>query len=681
MKLTFSFQTLIMSVLAFSLTIATAVWAVTVYQSIYSIILRGFDQKLLALAGGAAVFTDGDAHADYHREHRITAICGREGTLWGYDDNRRILVSIDTGTSGALPLAEAAALPAAPLRELACDPARGAALGLDAEGVLHPLLGDTAGIAAAAGELDEVLVVQGAWWGRRGRSLFALPAAPVADAAVARGEAADTATTSALASAGTDPAPAVPGDGDSGSEALAGVDLAEGVDRIAFDALNDRFVGVAIEAGELRLFARDGSLQARHEINLDGKQIHGLVAHGDSAWLASDTLLTADLAAGTLGEEPPSPGYYSEEHPFILRYAPAYRQVREAAGLTFLYTDMSLGGDQIRYILDGSVGDDHTPPGYVDTVPEDSLEDMQLAQTQGKAFVSDIRQWDVWGLIKVAAEPIYGSDGRVVALAGADVDIGVILSKTRIALFAVLGVGVGLLLLAGSVSFRVSQGLTRPLREIKASALRIAAGYFDTQIASRGRDEIARLAASLNTLSTRLQSQARQSQAYERTLVSGRMQLALQHALGDELAVAAHAVPGLQREATAHADEAIAGCAEAGAALVWKLGASSEALSRIIQQARSVQMARTLLARGAPEAAQDALFAATPALDFVLLRQGTSLRVRVRRATVLRLHLDGGSQPFALVDGQTVELPVAGALRLAEGWSLQPLMQTEGSTP
>lgn len=673
MKLTFSFQTLIMSVLAFSLTIATAVWAVTVYQSIYSIILRGFDQKLLALAGGAAVFTDGDAHADYHREHRITAICGREGTLWGYDDNRRILVSIDTETSGALPLAQAATLPAAPLRELACDPARGAALGLDAEGVLHPLLGDTAGIAAAAGELDEVLVVQAAWWGRRGRTLFALPATAMADGEPAVGEA------GAATSATADAAPAASSDGD--REPVAGVDLAEGVDRIAFDALNDRFVGVAIEAGELRLFARDGSLQARHEINLDGKQIHGLVAHGDSAWLASDTLLTADLAAGTLGEEPPSPGYYSEEHPFIQRYAPAYRQVREAAGLTFLYTDMSLGGDQIRYILDGSVGDDHTPPGYVDTVPEDSLEDMQLAQTQGKAFVSDIRQWDVWGLIKVAAEPIYGSDGRVVALAGADVDIGVILSKTRIALFAVLGVGVGLLLLAGSVSFRVSQGLTRPLREIKASALRIAAGYFDTQIASRGRDEIARLAASLNTLSTRLQSQARQSQAYERTLVSGRMQLALQHALGDELAVAAHAVPGLQREASAVADDAVAGCAEAGVALVWKLGVSSEPLSRIIQQARSVQMARALLARGGPELAQDALFAATPALDYVLLLRGATLRVRVRRATVLRLQADGASHPFALVDGQSVELPVAGALRLAEGWTLQPAMQTEGSTP
>jgi hypothetical protein len=159
------------------------------------------------------------------------------------------------------------------------------------------------------------------------------------------------------------------------------------------------------------------------------------------------------------------------------------------------------------------------------------------------------------------------------------------------------------------------------------------------------------------------------------------MQLALQHALGDELAVAAHAVPGLQRDAGAAVDEAIAGCAEASAALVWKLGASSEALSRIIQQARCVQMARALLARGGPELAQDALFAATPTLDYVLLLRGATLRVRVRRATVLRLHADGGSQPFALVDGQSVELPVAGVLRLGEGWQLQPVMQTEGSTP
>jgi len=668
MKLTFSFQTLIMSVLAFSLTIATAVWAVTVYQSIYSIILRGFDQKLLALAGGAAVFTDGDAHADYHREHRITALCGGEGTLWGFDDNRRILVSIDTETSGALPLPQPVVLPTAPLREMACDPERGAVLGLDTEGALHALLGEASVVATPAGGVDELLAVQGEWWGRRGQTLFALTAA------------ADT-TPPPSAAIDAETAPAAPSGSEGSGGSGAAVTLAEGVDRIAFDALNDRFVGVAIEAGELRLFGRDGALSARYEINLDGRQIHGLVAHGDSAWLASDTLLTADLAAGTLGEEPPPPGYYSEQHPFILRYAPAYRQVRETAGLTFLYTDVSLGGDQIRYILDGSVGDDHTPPGYVDTVPEDSLEDMQLAQTEGKAFVSDIRQWDVWGLIKVAAEPIYSSDGQVVALAGADVDIGVILSKTRIALFAVLGVGVGLLLLAGSVSFRVSQSLTRPLREIKASALRIAAGYFDTQIASRGRDEIARLASSLNTLSTRLQSQTRQAKAYERTLVSGRMQLALEHALSDELALATEAIPGLQTRPGDDGDAGIAGYSESQTALLWKLGSSSDGLARSIQQARTIQMARVMLASSSAEVSQDQLFAALPTLDYVLLRRGQQLRVRVRRETVMRRHgEDGSSLPVALIDGDTLMLPAGSVLHLAEGWLWQSSTATEGST-
>jgi len=135
MKLTFNFQTLILLTLTVVLTVATAVWGAVVYQSIYDIILGGFDRKLIALSNGAAEFTDGDGHAAYQRPREIQALTvGPEGRLLGFDRSRGEVVEIDPADGGALPAA-AFALP--PLRSLAFDPQSGrlAALAEDGEAV------------------------------------------------------------------------------------------------------------------------------------------------------------------------------------------------------------------------------------------------------------------------------------------------------------------------------------------------------------------------------------------------------------------------------------------------------------------------------------------------------------------------------------------------------------------
>lgn len=646
MKLTFSFQTLILSVLATVLALATAFWALAVYDSIYRIILRGFDQTLEALAGGAAVFTDGDAHADYQRPHRITAICGGQAGIWGFDEERGRLVRIDADTGGALPLELAPQLPGQPIAELACDIEAGRLLALDAEGGLHWLLGEPLALRADLPPLSEILHAEGVWWGRAGQQLIALLAADPAQG-VAEQAPSDLVVDTPSLQLGVVP------------------------DRLAFDAAGKRFVGIGIEAGEVLVLDRTGSLLERFPIDLDGQHVQGLVIQGQTALLASRALLSVDLEDKSLGAEPPPPGYYSEAHPFIVRYAPAYRQVREASGLTFLYTEQILDGDQLRYILDGSEGDDHTPPGYEDTIPEDTLDELQAAQAQGRGFVSDIRQWEAWGLIKLAAEPIFASDGRVVALAGADVDIGVIRGKTRFALFAVLGVGVGLLLLAAWVSLRVSRGLTRPLSEIKDGALRIAAGYFDRPPKALGRDEIAGLAHSLSRLGERLQGQARQSRVYQQTLISGRMQLALEHALRDECALAAAGLPF--RPTLENAAGAAAAGDAAGGALYWQRDGLSEGLEPARDLARLLQLAQALLRRHPLNAAQDALFEADPELNCVLAWQATSRTLRVRCRTPMRVERvdrDGRAAPLNLADGIQLQLRDCASLRLPGGWRL-----------
>lgn len=674
MKLTFSFQTLILSVLAAVLTLATAFWAVAVYGSIYRIILRGFDQKLQALAGGAAVLTDGDAHADYQRPHRLSALCGGV-TIWGWDAERAKFVLIDGEGGGALPLAPQPPAPPRPLAELACDPARGELLMLDVDGGLHWLAGAPQALRDGLPALQEILFFDEGWWGRSGKVLHPLTAAPGRADEAAEADEADEAEASDAGIAAAEQAlgdPALP----------APIELAAAVDRLAWDPAQRRLLGLAIEAGEVIEFAADGSLRRRFGVDLDGQRIQGLVVQDERALLAAAGLLVVDLAAEALAESSPPPGYFSEAHPFIQRYAPAYRQVRELSGLTYLYTEQILAGDQLRYILDGSEGDDHTPPGSEDTIPEDTLEELQTAQGQGRGFVSDIRQWEAWGLIKLAAEPIFASDGRVVALAGADVDISVIRGKTRIALFAVLGVGVGLLLLAAWVSLRVSSSLTQPLREIKDGALRIAAGYFDRPPQARGRDEIAGLARSLAALGARLQSQERQSRVYQQTLISGRMRLALEHALRDECLLAAS---GLPFQPPADSDAPLLGAAAGdavGGCLYWQRGGELGELEQAREQARCVQLARALLRRLPLIEAQDALLAADPQLVCVLAWQpdSRSLRVRSREPLGLeRIEADGRGVAVRLEDGSELPPQASRALRLPGGWQLRLRTQREES--
>lgn len=610
MKLTFNFQTLVMAVLAGALAVVTTVWATTVYDSVYRLILNGFDRQLLALAGAAATLTDAEGHAEYQRPYRISILASGPEGLIGYASGRQRLVAIDPADGGAL-LLPGPTLP--PLRSLAVDPAesRYAALSVDGTRLYLGRLADPGAPEeiAISPPAEDVIFLRNEALVRRGLLLQALK-----------------------------------GDGEGPGETIR---LAQEVERLASGTDKWPLLGLNAEGDVVIGFGVDGQEAGRLPLDAGSHVISGLTGHAGTVYLAAESLLRLEPGSA-LPVDDFEPGWYSEQDPYFARHAPAYRQVREAAGLTFLYTQQFLGGDQIRYILDGSVGDDHSPPGYLDTVPEDSLADVESAQRAGQAFVSAIREWDVWGLIKVSAEPIITADGRIVAMAGADVDIGVIREKTRRALIAVLLVGVGLLLVAGWVSLRVSQSMTRPVREIKDSALRIAAGDLGTRIGSRDRDELGELAESLDALANRLVAQARQAESYREALERSRLDTALGHALVD---LAANAGDSGRRLASSDEDPTTSrhGAAVAGTrCLVWRLAddvgsvGESQAYARVI--------ARRLLATttDAIEAA-GSLASVLPSVEAVL-----AIDLATRRMTRL------GSEPCRVesmdTDGQRSEL-------------------------
>lgn len=633
MKLTFNFQTLILLTLTVVLTVATAVWGALVYRSIYDIILGGFDRKLIALSNGAAEFTDGDGHAAYQRPREIGALTlGPDRLLYGYDHSRSEVVEIDPGDGGALKVTSIA-LP--PLRSLAFDPHSGRLAALSADGLsLSPAVDHAAGLAPVDGleaAIEQLLFIDGRLYLRRGTGL--LPAEGAGE----------------------------------------GFELKEAVSVLAPAAGPAQLVGIASSDGALLLFAGDGSVQQRVPLDPAGRDISGLAWVDGTLYASGRSLLRIDPASGEVSEDF-YPGWYSERDPFFERHVHAYRRTREIAGLTFLYTLVYLGGDQIRYILDGSLGDAHSPPGYPDDVPDEAtINDYAQAQSRGLGFVSAIREWEEWGLIKAASDPIYAGNGRIVALSGADVDIGVIRDKTRYALFAVIFVGAGLLLLAGSVSYRVSQSLMRPLRDIKDSALRIAAGYHGSRVDYASDDEIGQLAQSLNALSSRLAAQARQSEAYRAALASGREQIALEHALNEELAAGVRALPP-RMQCDSMAPE-YGACAHGELGLMWTLVPTTiDALHISVQQARIQALARALLQRLVPQAAQDALFQTMPALAAVGCWDSSNSQLTIRcreELTLLLIEADGSARSLRCADGARVTLAADQHLAWADGLTLQ----------
>lgn len=79
------------------------------------------------------------------------------------------------------------------------------------------------------------------------------------------------------------------------------------------------------------------------------------------------------------------------------------------------------------------------------------------------------------------------------------------------------------------IAYRLARAVTRPLRDVGDAAQRVAAGDLHTRIPVRGRDEVAQLAGSFNTMTVELQS-------YVDALRSGRDQLRHNLALlGDTL--------------------------------------------------------------------------------------------------------------------------------------------------
>jgi hypothetical protein len=198
--------------------------------------------------------------------------------------------------------------------------------------------------------------------------------------------------------------------------------------------------------------------------------------------------------------------------------------------------------------------------------------------------------------------------------------------------------------------------MTRPLRDIKDSALRIAAGYHGTRVAHESSDEIGQLAHSLNALSTRLAARARQSRTYQQALNSGREQVALQHAVAELLEFGVGHLPPGTTPARMRDDCACYG--DGKIALLWRLArVERDEPATHLQHIRLQRLAATLLARQNGSSALTSLYLTMPNVAAMACWEPATGRVQFRcREPLTLIH--------CAADGSSRQLPVHDAMEL-----------------
>lgn len=206
-----------------------------------------------------------------------------------------------------------------------------------------------------------------------------------------------------------------------------------------------------------------------------------------------------------------APAENVEEMAQYRRNVEPMRRIRRELGLTYLYTQALGGLKDVIYVLDSTEGDEHSLIGSEDELTAETRTGLRRTTRDGTIYVSPIEFQEQWGLLKTAAAPVRSREGKIVATAGADVNISVIEVATQNALFASALIGVASLAASALVTFLIVRWVALPIEGLKADALRIAAGDRAPPAKMKGPREVSRLREALAELATHLIGAMRQA--------------------------------------------------------------------------------------------------------------------------------------------------------------------------
>jgi HAMP domain-containing protein len=474
-------QTAILFVLVSALTIMTLVIGIVSYAELHATILGGFDGKLSAISTVTGGFVRGEEHDQILLARRSSGYCldPQKGKLWAFDPQNATFMTVDTAHGGADVLLTG--LPAAlsdlawqsesnriiyqsvDLQLIALDPA--AQEGQAIQFVGQPLQGMA---FSAAGFL----------FASSGNSLLVFDQVQLAPHEIM-----------AL------PSPLLGLSPSAEAQSILGIDDQGRLLSILPSSGSWRWLGSLIPAS-----TPESSEPEPLPV------IAGLACNGTTLYTGGDRLILAALPLTGEAAVYGTFGFRNESSPTYLKYVGPMREIKAQLNLTYMYSQLLTGPEKrrITYVLDANQDDEHSAIGDDDPDPaDDATVDVQL---KGAVHQSEIIAWQDWGLLKSGFAPLYYRDGRVAGMTGADVNVSIIEQKTRVALLRVLFTGGFFIVFGSIVAVSIVRRLTRPLDQLKESALRVAAGHYGQEIQVKGPQELTQLSSLFNRMSHSLRT-------------------------------------------------------------------------------------------------------------------------------------------------------------------------------
>ncbi len=220
-------------------------------------------------------------------------------------------------------------------------------------------------------------------------------------------------------------------------------------------------------------------------------------------------LMLYNLSTRVIEYENFARGFRDEKNDIYKKYITSMNKIKLKTGLTYHYTQELIYGKEdanCLYIFDVHEGNEYTPIGSEDVMDEEDILGAENVILRGKIYISKIKKWEQWGLLKVSFAPIMNSNGEVKGIAGADVNMEIIREKTREALIHSIIIGVIALIIGIVASYFIAKKIIEPITKLKYGALKIAAGRYGDKVFINAPKELEDLSNEFNNMSEELKN-------------------------------------------------------------------------------------------------------------------------------------------------------------------------------
>jgi len=170
-------------------------------------------------------------------------------------------------------------------------------------------------------------------------------------------------------------------------------------------------------------------------------------------------------------------------------------ELRELTGTKYIYTMRKNDKGEFIYVVDGSASEELS---HIGDIEESNI--FFETTWKGNEYISDKIEVGEWGMLVSSHFPLKDKEGKVVGFIGVDYDVEVEYKAFQRFKFMLLGISLGLLIVALFFGMLLSKKITMPIIALMKLVQKIEKGDLTVHTQVTVRDEIGNLSNSFNRM-------------------------------------------------------------------------------------------------------------------------------------------------------------------------------------